>query len=87
MEQIRQTTTPASAAKPKRYGVKHAADTLGVDVHELLTRAVIDDCPSVCRKCGAVNESGHEPDAVGYDCEECGEAGTVNSVLVLAGMI
>jgi hypothetical protein len=84
-------TARAAASIPapvKRFGLQHVCDELGFPSREaLLMAAASDDCPSVCRTCGSVNESGHEPDARGYDCQACGEPGTVNSVLVIAGLI
>jgi len=70
-----------------KFGSHYVAKELGITREEMWAAAMMDDCPSVCRVCGAINESGHEPDAREYDCEDCGAAGTVNSVLVIAGMI
>jgi hypothetical protein len=73
---------------PVRYGLRHACEQLGFEsAVALLESAMQEDCPSVCHACGAITESGHEPDAQGYDCETCGAQGTVNSVLVIAGLI
>jgi uncharacterized protein YbcC (UPF0753/DUF2309 family) len=74
-------------AKRPVYGTRYVAEQLGMERMELLEMAVSDDCPSVCKLCGAINESGHEPDASAYDCESCGAKGSVNSVLVIAGLI
>jgi hypothetical protein len=77
----------APTAKPI-YGLRHAAKELGfATITDMLEAAVVDDCPSVCSECGAVNESGHEPDARLYHCEACGAGGAVSSVLILAGII
>jgi len=73
--------------KPKVYGLKHVREVLGFESALELMESTEDDCPSVCSACGNVNESGHEPDAAKYDCEECGAKGTVNSVLILMGVI
>jgi hypothetical protein len=70
------------------FGLRHVREILGFQsTQALLEAAMRDECPSVCHVCGAITESGHEPDARGYDCEACTAKGTVNSVLVIARMI
>ena len=77
-----------ASVTPPYYGLRHVRDTLGFkSTQALLEAAMRDECPSVCRVCGAIIESGHEPDARGYDCEACTAKGTVNSVLVIARLI
>ena len=78
----------ATSKTPPHYGLRHVRDMLGFkSTQALLEAAMRDECPSVCRACGAITEYGHEPDARGYDCETCTAKGMVNSVLVIARLI
>lgn len=41
--------------------------------------------PCRCSECGFISEA--EPDAEGYDCEECDGEGTVNAIMIEMGIM
>ena len=52
------------------------------DIEAFVYDSVVD---AVCEACGASHRV--EPDASGYQCQECGDEGSVSSPLVKLGLI
>ncbi len=70
-----------------KQALRAVAEDLGLSVMEMLEAASTDSVVSgYCKGCDTVYLECCEPDATNNHCEEC-DAGTVESVLVLAGLI
>jgi len=77
---------PAAPPPKKKSRLQLVAEDLGMEVMEMLEQYATDSVvPGICVRCNAVHDS-CEPDAEDCWCDEC-DAGTVKSILVLAGVI
>ena len=80
------TVTPAQGVPRKRSRLCMVAEDQGMTVDEMLSKASTDSvAPGICMQCDAIFDS-CEPDAQDYWCDNC-DAGTVKSVLIIAGLI
>jgi len=82
-------TTPAMGAVikvKKKSRLQLVADELAMTVDEMLDRYGTDSIvPGICMRCELVHDA-CEPDGEDNWCDAC-DAGTVKSILVLAGVI
>jgi len=70
----------------KKSHLQVVADDQGMSIDEMLDHFGIDSIvPGICTQCSTVIDS-CEPDAEENWCDEC-DAGTVKSIMVLAGVI
>jgi hypothetical protein len=81
-----ETVTPPQGVPKKKTRLQLVAEDQGMTVDEMLNKYATDSVvPGICVKCNMVHDS-CEPDAVDNWCDEC-DAGTVKSILVIAGVI
>ena len=72
--------------KGKKTRLQLVAEDQGMTVEDMLNHFATDSVvPGICVKCHSIHES-CEPDATDNWCDEC-DAGTVKSILILAGVI
>jgi len=80
-------TTSTQTQTQSEQLLKKLADDGGFEtITEMLERHTVDSVASgICTNCELIHNS-IEPDADGYECEDCGEP-CVQSSLVIAGVI
>lgn len=79
-------STTSQPAPRKKTLIDLVAEDQGMSVMDMLEKYHTDSVvPGICTRCRMVHDS-CEPDAEENWCDEC-DAGTVKSILILAGII